>query len=256
MARSKVYKSKAKPIAEELPSDDEIDAFDKQKDFVGLDPVEESESDDLEDKGLYDLSDDAEDSDEDEFDSDDSDAEGGTLGKRTPDSLTTALFRLEVLLMSAFEAHSNCTMQLSVLKRPCAIRQAFSKERKETKKMIQLTPLTKTSCGAKARGVTMALTQRNMRLALGSFCTCLHRASCPASGLATTLLPCHCQLRPCLYPCMQGSPAADQLQLYQPPSSSFSISSKIMLATACICACIDCDSLGIQPSAACQNTGT
>lgn len=93
MARSKVYKSKAKPIAEELPSDDEMDAFDKQKDFVGLDPVEESESDDLEDKGLYDLSDDA-DSDEDEFDSDDSDAEGGTLGKRTPDSLTIALFRL------------------------------------------------------------------------------------------------------------------------------------------------------------------
>lgn len=84
MARSKVFKSKgkAKPANEELPSDDEIDAFDKQKDFVSLDAAKESESDDVEDEGMYDLSDDADSSSEDEFDSDDSDAEGGTLGKR------------------------------------------------------------------------------------------------------------------------------------------------------------------------------
>ena len=84
MARSKVFKSKAKakPFNEELPSDDEIDAFDKQKDFVTLDAAKESDSDALEDEGLYDLSDDADGSSEDEFDSDDSDAEGGTLGRR------------------------------------------------------------------------------------------------------------------------------------------------------------------------------
>lgn len=84
MARSKVFKSKAKakPVNEELPSDDEIDAFDKQKDFISLDAAKESESDDVEDEGLYDLSDDVDGSSEDEFDSDDSDAEGGTLGRR------------------------------------------------------------------------------------------------------------------------------------------------------------------------------
>ncbi len=82
MARSKVYKSKPKPIEEEMPSDDEIDAFDKQKDFIRLDAAKESESDDVEDEGLYDLSDDADDSSDDEFDSDDSDAAGGTLGRR------------------------------------------------------------------------------------------------------------------------------------------------------------------------------
>ena len=84
MARSKVFKSKAKPVQEEMPSDDEIDAFNKQKDFVSLDAAQESESDDAEDEGLYDLSDDAEGSSEDEYDSDDSDAEGGTLGRRKP----------------------------------------------------------------------------------------------------------------------------------------------------------------------------
>lgn len=82
MARSKVFKSKSKPVNEELPSDDEIDAFDKQKDFVGLDAAQESESDDVEDEGLYDLSDDVDGTSEDEYDSDDSDAEGGTLGRR------------------------------------------------------------------------------------------------------------------------------------------------------------------------------
>lgn len=85
MARSKVFKAKAKPakpVNEELPSDDEIDAFNKQKDFVSLDAAKESDSDAIEDEGLYDLSDDAEDSSEDEYDSDDSDAEGGTLGRR------------------------------------------------------------------------------------------------------------------------------------------------------------------------------
>lgn len=82
MARSKVYKSKPKPVEKELPSDDEIDAFDKQKDFISLDAARESESDDVQDEGLYDLSDDADDSSEDEFDSDDSDAAGGTLGRR------------------------------------------------------------------------------------------------------------------------------------------------------------------------------
>ena len=82
MARSKVYKSRPKPAEEELPSDDEIDAFAKQKDFVSLNAAEESDSDDVEDAGIYDLSDEAEDSSEDEYDSDDSDAEGGTLGRR------------------------------------------------------------------------------------------------------------------------------------------------------------------------------
>ena len=84
MARSKVYKSKTAPVDEQMPSDDEIDAFDKQKDFVSLNAPQESESDDAEDEGLYDLSDDAEGSsdDDDEYDSDDSDAEGGTLGRR------------------------------------------------------------------------------------------------------------------------------------------------------------------------------
>lgn len=95
MARSKVFKSKAKakPVNEELPSDDEIDAFDKQKDFISLDAAKESESDDVEDEGLYDLSDDADGSSEDEFDSDDSDAEGGTLGrlKRTEKAMRNKL---------------------------------------------------------------------------------------------------------------------------------------------------------------------
>ncbi|DBA96237.1 TPA: hypothetical protein ACH3X3_002431 [Trebouxia sp. C0006] len=93
MARSKVYKSKPKPVEEELPSDDEIDAFDKQKDFISLDAAKESESDDAEDEGLYDLSDDADDSSDDEFDSDDSDAEGGTLGrlKRTEKAMRNKL---------------------------------------------------------------------------------------------------------------------------------------------------------------------
>ena len=90
MARSKVYKAKRKPVEYELPSDDEIDAFDKQKDFVSLDPAQESESEDVEDEGLYDLPDDEEGSDDDDaddydkVDSDDSDEEGGTLGKRKP----------------------------------------------------------------------------------------------------------------------------------------------------------------------------
>ena len=84
MARSKVFKSKAKPFHEDMPSDDEIDAFDKQKDFVSLDAAQQSDSDDVEDEGLYDLSDDAEGSSEDEYDSDDSDAQGGTLGRRKP----------------------------------------------------------------------------------------------------------------------------------------------------------------------------
>ena len=83
MARSKVYKSKARPVSEEMPSDDEIDAFNKQKDFVSLDAAQQSDSDDVEDEGLYDLSDDEDGSSEDEYDSDDSDAEGGTLGRRT-----------------------------------------------------------------------------------------------------------------------------------------------------------------------------
>ena len=85
MARSKVYKAKPKRVEEELPSDDEIDAFDKQKDFVSLDQAQESESDDVDDEGLYDLSDDEQESDEDdEVDSDDSDAEGGSLARRKP----------------------------------------------------------------------------------------------------------------------------------------------------------------------------
>lgn len=83
MARSKVYKSKPKPVNEEMPSDDEIDAFNKQKDFVSLDAAQQSDSDDVEDEGLYDLSDDEDGTSEDEYDSDDSDAEGGTLGRRT-----------------------------------------------------------------------------------------------------------------------------------------------------------------------------
>ncbi|KAA6428544.1 MAG: hypothetical protein FRX49_01420 [Trebouxia sp. A1-2] len=93
MARSKVYKSKPKPVEKELPSDDEIDAFDKQKDFISLDAARESESDDVQDEGLYDLSDDADDSSEDEFDSDDSDAAGGTLGrlKRTEKAMRNKL---------------------------------------------------------------------------------------------------------------------------------------------------------------------
>ena len=85
MARSKVYKAKPQRVEEKVPSDDEIDAFDKQKDFVALNPAQESESDDGEDEGLYDLSDDEEESDDDDsVDSDDSDAEGGTLGRRKP----------------------------------------------------------------------------------------------------------------------------------------------------------------------------
>ena len=83
MARSKVYKSKVKPVNEEVPSDDEIDAFNKQKDFVNLDAAQQSDSDNVEEEGLYDLSDDEDGTSEDEYDSDDSDAEGGTLGRRT-----------------------------------------------------------------------------------------------------------------------------------------------------------------------------
>lgn len=85
MARKKLSKAKPKAssISEELPSDDEIDAFHKQKDFVSLNPADASESEDVTDDGMYDLSDaEASDSDEDEYDSSDSDAEGGTLGKR------------------------------------------------------------------------------------------------------------------------------------------------------------------------------
>ena len=85
MARNRVLKAKPKAsrVSEELPSDDDIDAFHKQKDFVSLNPADASESEDVTDDGMYDLSDaEASDSDEDEYDSSDSDAEGGTLGKR------------------------------------------------------------------------------------------------------------------------------------------------------------------------------
>lgn len=86
MARNKVSKSKskAKAVPEELPSDDEIDAFHKQKDFVSLAAAEASESEDVTDDGMYDLSDEDQSGsdDEDEYDSSDSDAEGGSLGRR------------------------------------------------------------------------------------------------------------------------------------------------------------------------------
>ena len=98
MARSKVYKSKPKPAEEELPSEDEIDAFNKQKDFVSLDAAKQSDSDDVEDDGIYDLSDDSEASD-DEFDSDDSDAEGGTLGRREHCSSTKRFVELHTELL-------------------------------------------------------------------------------------------------------------------------------------------------------------
>lgn len=85
MARSQNPKLKPKrsSVSEELPSEDEIDAFHKQKDFVALDPAQASDSEDVTDDGMYDLSDEeASGSDEDDYDSDDSDAEGGTRGKR------------------------------------------------------------------------------------------------------------------------------------------------------------------------------
>lgn len=97
MARSKVFKSKTKPVSEELPSDDEIDAFNKQKDFVSLDAAKESDSDDVPDEGLYDLSDDVDGSSDDEYDSDDSDAEGGTLGRRNSLPLCYISSRLQNL---------------------------------------------------------------------------------------------------------------------------------------------------------------
>ena len=122
MARSKVFKSKAKPVNEELPSDDDIDAFNKRKDFVSLDAAQESESDDEEDEGLYDLSDDVDGTSEDEYDSNDSDAEGGTLGRRNG---------LPLCYLSHSTAdHTNvcsyCAMlwyflQSSGLKRQCAV---------------------------------------------------------------------------------------------------------------------------------------
>ena len=122
MARSKVYKSKAKakPFNEELPADDEIDAFDKQKDFVSLDAAKDSDSDALEDEGLYDLSDDADGSSEDEFDSDDSDAEGGTLGRRN--SLLPATGHVD-FTRSYFLTYNEsmcCLLQSSALKKQCA----------------------------------------------------------------------------------------------------------------------------------------
>ncbi len=126
MARSKVYKSKPKPVEEELPSDDEIDAFDKQKDFISLDAAKESESDDAEDDGLYDLSDDADDSSDDEFDSDDSDAEGGTLGRRKCCSqLTTINCSCGGLTPSSGEGalrlkDAQLLLQSSALKKLCA----------------------------------------------------------------------------------------------------------------------------------------
>ena len=118
MARSKVYKSRPKPVEEELPSDDEIDAFDKQKDFVSLDAAKESESDDVEDDGIYDLSDEAEDSSEDEYDSDDSDAEGGTLGRRelthAPTTARASSMSLRETLRSPLDLQKQLLM-LSVL---------------------------------------------------------------------------------------------------------------------------------------------
>ncbi len=125
MARSKVYKSKPKPVQEELPSDDEIDTFDKQKDFISLDAAKESESDDVEDKGLYDLSDDAEGSSEDEYDSDDSDAEGGTLGRRKYFRLILGFQTLLQTALHVSKLHDpskcrNLMLQSSVLKKLCA----------------------------------------------------------------------------------------------------------------------------------------
>lgn len=120
MARSKVFKSKAKPVSEELPSDDEIDAFNKQKDFVSLDAAKESDSDDVQDEGLYDLSDDVDGSSDDEYDSDDSDAEGGTLGRRNGLPLCHLDFRsclCEYVHICATLCH---VVQLNGLKRQCA----------------------------------------------------------------------------------------------------------------------------------------
>ena len=86
MARNRGSKPKTKAVSvsEELPSDDEIDAFHKQKDFVSLNAAEASDSEDVTDDGMYDLSDEeaSGSEDEDEYDSSDSDAEGGSLGKR------------------------------------------------------------------------------------------------------------------------------------------------------------------------------
>lgn len=83
--RSRDDTRKPKHVEEGLPSDDEIDAFDKQKDFVSLDAAQESDSEDVEDEGLYDLENAEEDSDSQdgsEPNSDDSDAEGGSFARR------------------------------------------------------------------------------------------------------------------------------------------------------------------------------
>lgn len=168
MARSKVFKSKAKPVNEELPSDDEIDAFNKQKDFVSLDAAQESDSDDVEDEGLYDLSDDVDGTSEDEYDSDDSDAEGGTLGRRNglaPLSLLTFDCRswIHHLYMCTYCARLWYFLQSSELKRQCAISSVFSKGRKETRRMMKWMSLPKTNNGARAKEVTTAQTQRITR---------------------------------------------------------------------------------------------
>lgn len=122
MARSKVFKPKAKPVSEELPSDDEIDAFNKQKDFVSLDAAKESDSDDVQDEGLYDLSDDVDGSSNDEYDSDDSDAEGGTLGRRNGLPLCHLDCRpcLDHVYICTYFAKLCYSLQSSGLKRQCA----------------------------------------------------------------------------------------------------------------------------------------